>query len=131
MFEKPWMTERKFDHFADILHLFVAATDIIVSYSLVLIIFCSVDGLTLSEKNSFFHYYAELWGVYFHDLEFNGVVEVALNSEGVSFVDGTVSVFEVRNKEQLDKISSDTFDGVSKWQDVDLGGIFYVGTSMH
>jgi len=131
MFEKFWMAERKFDHFADILHLFVAATDIIVSYSLIFIIFCSVDRVTLGEKNSFFHYYAKLWGVYFHDLEFNGVVEVALNSEAVSLVDGTICVFEVWNQEQLDEVSGDTFNCVSKWQDVDLGGIFYVRTSMH
>ena len=88
------MPEGKFDHFSDAGHLFSASSDIIISDIIQFFLVLSVDGLALGVEHSVGCNNTEFFrfsGDYF---ELDGL-EVASDNEKVTFLDGSVGIFEV------------------------------------
>jgi hypothetical protein len=116
------VSERQLDHLPNSCHLFPAASDIIIANVVELLLVLSVDGLSLSVKHGGGCDNTELLGFGGNDFELYGF-EVAADDEEVALLDGSVGVLEVGDEVGLGEVATDTLDGVSEGQHVDLGKV--------
>ena len=84
----------------------------------------SVDRFSLVKDGGLWCDNTELKGTNVNNLEFH--ILLASDNESVSLVDWSVVVLEVGDKICLRDVLSDSLNGVFEWQNMDLGGIWYV-----
>lgn len=116
------MSEWQFDHFPDGGHLLPAASDVIVSHVVQLLLVFAVDGLALSVEHRVWCHNPELLWLGGDDLELHWL-EVSPHDEEVTLLDGSVCVFEVGDEVGLGEVALDALNCVGERQDMDFGQI--------
>jgi hypothetical protein len=105
--------------------LFSATSNIIIAYTLGLFFFFSLNRFTFIKQHSVRRDNTIFAGIYLYYFKLYCLKASSYN-ECISFSDGSVTILEVRYKVSLCQIASDSFDSVSKWQDVNPVSIWNV-----
>ena len=113
------MTEGKFYHLTDLCHLVSATTNIIVANTVSILFVFALDGLSLSVDECLVGHSTEVARCYLNHFELNRS-EVASNCEAVTFHNRAESLIEVRLNVDLSQVSSQTFNSISKRQNLNL-----------
>ena len=117
------MPERKFDKFADLGHLFSAATNIIISNLIeVSFLILALNGLAFTVDDGILCNNAELGRIHLNYLELH-LTHATSTCEEVALADWTVSFPEVRGEEDIEESSSTALNGVGKRKNCDTLGL--------
>ncbi len=105
------MPQGELDHFPNQCHLFSAASDIIVTDVIKLLLILSVYGFAFSVKHSARGNNAVVLRFGRNDLEFDWL-EVSSDNKEITLFDWPVRILEVRDQESFGEITSNTLNGV-------------------
>ena len=119
------MSQRKFNHFTNLCELLADTTDIIVANIFSLFFIITIDRISLVKKRGLWGYNTELGRVDIDNLELNGSESTSYD-EGVTFLNWTIAVLEIRNQVCLSDVASNSFNGVCEGKNMDLDRIWHV-----
>jgi hypothetical protein len=121
------MAERKLNHFSDLGHLLAAATNVIISnFVKVVLLLVSLDGLALAVDDGILCDDTELWRVDLDNLELH-LSHATTDNEKVALADWSVSFPEVGSEENIEERAGDTLDGIGNGENRNSLGVFDIG----
>ncbi len=100
-----------------------AASNIVITNLIQFFFILSVDGISFSEEHCIWCNNTELFRLSCYDFKFNGL-EIASDNKKISFLDWSVSIFEVRNKVGFSQITCKSLNCIFNGKNVNLGKIW-------
>lgn len=117
------MAQRQLDHFTDLSHLLAAATNIVVSNLVeIVLLLIALDGLALAVDDGVLGDNTVFRRVDVDHLEFD-LPHAAADEEEVTLADRPVSLEEVGREKDIEKGAGEALDGVGDGQDGDSLGL--------
>ena len=113
------MTQRQLHHFSNLCHLFIATTNIVISWTVKLFLRLSLDWFTFIEDKCLVGDGTVLTWLNSNDLELNWFIHSSFHLEAITFSDRTESILKVRNDKSLSDVAGDTFNCVSEGKNLD------------
>jgi hypothetical protein len=102
--------------------LFSAASDVIVSDFIELLLIFSVDGFSFSKQHGIWGYDAKIFWFSSNNFELNWL-EISSDDKEITLLYWSVCILEIRNQIGFGEITCDSLNSVLKWKNVDFGEI--------
>mmetsp|Transcript_34560 Transcript_34560/g.55751 ORF Transcript_34560/g.55751 Transcript_34560/m.55751 type:complete len:456 (-) Transcript_34560:86-1453(-) len=128
--EKTWVSQRKLDNLADLCKLLAYTTNIVIANVIQTVLVVALDGLALTKNHRVGCNDAKVSWINLDDLELNGA-HTTTNKEEIVLAHGAVGLKEIGLEESLEKVASDTLNGIIDRKHVDALAILDVGARLH